>query len=80
VWIARCGDGPGDDYTDALRACVEQLPERSRLLLRATYCEDKGRNAAGERCGLGRDGVKSALRRLRTFLHGCITRRLEAMR
>ncbi|HEX6812433.1 MAG TPA: hypothetical protein VF384_12465, partial [Planctomycetota bacterium] len=80
VWDARCGDAAGDDYVDALRACVERLPERSRELLAATYGDGDGRAASGARFGLGRNGVKSALRRLRTFLHDCITKRLEAMR
>ena len=80
VWTARCGDGPGEDYVDALRACMAQLPERSRALLAATYGDGAGRGEAGERIGIGRDGVKSALRRLRAFLHDCITRRLENRR
>lgn len=79
VWDARCGDA-GDDYVDALRACVERLPERSRELLAATYGDGAGRAASGARFGLGANGVKSALRRLRAFLHDCITKRLEAMR
>jgi RNA polymerase sigma-70 factor (ECF subfamily) len=77
VWVAKCGDGMGDDYVDALRACVERLPSRSRELLHATYGDGDSRTAAGARVGIGRDGVKSALRRLRSFLHDCITRRLE---
>jgi RNA polymerase sigma-70 factor (ECF subfamily) len=80
VWTARCGEGPGDEYVDALRACMAQLPERSRALLAATYGDGAGRAEAGERVGIGRDGVKSALRRLRTFLHDCITRRLARTR
>lgn len=80
VWNAACGDGLGDDYVDALRACVERLPPRSRELLAATYGDGNDRAAAGARVGIGRDGVKSALRRLRSFLHDCITRRLEAQR
>jgi DNA-directed RNA polymerase specialized sigma24 family protein len=80
VWDARCGDGTGDDYVDALRACVERLPARSQQLLAATYGDGDGRAASGARFRLGKDGVKSALRRLRAFLHECITRRLEAMR
>lgn len=80
VWVARCGDGPGDDYVEALRGCIERLPARSRALLQATYGDGDGREAAGARLQLSRDGVKSALRRLRTFLHGCITRRLENRR
>jgi RNA polymerase sigma-70 factor (ECF subfamily) len=80
LWTERCGDGPGDDYVDALRACVERLPARSRELLAATYGDGDGRATTGARFGLGRDGVKSALRRLRTFLYDCITRRLESLR
>jgi DNA-directed RNA polymerase specialized sigma24 family protein len=80
VWQARCGDGPDDDYVDALRVCIARLPGRSRALLAATYGDGEGRAAAGARLGLGPDGVKSALRRLRAFLHDCISKRLEAMR
>jgi DNA-directed RNA polymerase specialized sigma24 family protein len=76
VWAARCGDGAGDGYVDALRACVEALPARGRALLATTYGDGDGRAASGARFRLGRDGVKSALRRLRAFLHRCITHRL----
>ncbi len=80
VWTTRCGDGPGDDYAEALRACLERLPAKSSALLAATYGDGAGRDAAGATFGLSRDGVKSALRRLRTFLHDCIRRRLEPTR
>lgn len=80
LWTARCGEDLGGPYVDALRACIEQLPVRSRGLLAATYGEGAGRAAAGEPFGLGREGVKSALRRLRTLLHACITRRLAGTR
>lgn len=82
VWDARCGrgDDAGDHYVDALRACVERLPPRSQQLLAATYGDRDGRAASGARFGLGKDGVKSALRRLRAFLHRCITQRLESKR
>ncbi len=76
VWDARCGDGAGDDYVTALRACVAELPERSRALLEATYGERRGRAASAVALGLTADGIKSALRRLRAALHDCITRRL----
>ena len=80
VWERRCGDGPGDEYVEALRQCLASLPERSQELLRATYADGEGRGAAGARLGLGSDGVKSALRRLRARLHDCVTRRLEEER
>ncbi len=78
VWVERCGAGDGDDYVDALRVCLDRLPPRSRELLAATYADGDGRAAAGARVGIGREGTKSALRRLRTFLHDCIRKRLEA--
>ncbi len=80
VWTAQFGHGDGDEYIDALRACVDRLPARSRGLLAATYGDGDGRAAAGRRLGMGCDGVKSALRRLRTFLHDCIRQRIEAQR
>lgn len=78
LWDERCGggDGTGDDYLRALRACVATLPPRSRELLCATYADGEGRAAAAARIGIGIHGVKSALRRLRAFLHDCIRARL----
>jgi RNA polymerase sigma-70 factor (ECF subfamily) len=75
VWDERCGDGTGDDYVAALRACLADLPERSRALLEATYGERRGRGASAQALGMSADGIKSALRRLRAFLHDCIARR-----
>jgi RNA polymerase sigma-70 factor (ECF subfamily) len=75
VWDARCSDSMGDDYVEALRACVGELPERSRALLDATYGERRGRRASAAAFGMSQDGIKSALRRLRAFLHDCIARR-----
>jgi RNA polymerase sigma factor (sigma-70 family) len=80
LWVQHCGDGPGEEYTDALRACIDRLPTRSQALLAATYGRGAGRDQAGAQLGLSRDGVKSALRRLRTFLHDCIRRRMEVLR
>lgn len=77
IWDRRCGSGLGDDYVDALQRCVATLPERSQQLLQATYSEGDGRTATAARFGLGVDGVKSALRRLRTWLHDCITKRIQ---
>ena len=77
VWQRCCGDGEGDAYVEALRQCCERLPAKSRALLLATYGDGQGRAAAAASFGLSPDGVKSALRRLRTFLHDCIRHRLE---
>lgn len=77
VWDRRCGDDAGDGYLSALRECVAALPARSRAMLQQAYDERHGRQAIGERLGLTADGVKTALRRLRTALRQCIERRLS---
>ena len=69
---------PGDDArVDALRRCVGELPERSRKLLERTYADDAGRADAARELGMRADGVKTALRRLRTALRECVERRLR---
>ena len=75
LWQQQCGDDGAGDYVDALRACVDELPARSRQLLEQTYHEGAGRAASARRFGMSENGVKSALRRLRTALHACIERR-----
>lgn len=75
VWDERCADDGGDGYVEALRACVAELPDRSRRLLEATYGDGAGRDAAAAAFGMTGHGIKSALRRLRTHLHDCIARR-----
>lgn len=74
VWDQHC-EGDGDDYLDALRRCVEALPEQSRRLLAATYGDGLGRADTGRAFGKSEHGIKSALRRLRAHLHDCIERR-----
>lgn len=77
VWEQHCGDGDGEERLRALRACIARLPERSQHLLQATYGDGLSRRAVAHRLGLGEDGIKSALRRLRTLLQQCIERRLR---
>ncbi len=75
VWDARCEDRGAADLA-ALALCLDELPPRGRALIDATYGEKRGRRESATATGLSRDGVKSALRRLRAFLHGCVERRL----
>lgn len=76
VWQQECGDD-GDARIDALRACVGELPERSRDLLHRHYVEHEGRAEIGLAMAMTPDGVKTALRRLRDGLRACIERRLR---
>jgi RNA polymerase sigma-70 factor, ECF subfamily len=75
VWCEDGGDGDGDERLDALRACVDALPPRSRALLDGAYREQHGRDELARRFALRPDGVKTALRRLRDGLRACIERR-----
>jgi RNA polymerase sigma-70 factor (ECF subfamily) len=69
--------GDGSDYLDALRRCLEQLPQRDRQALDLRYAANPSRADMAERLGLSEDGVKSLLRRLRQRLGDCVRRRLR---
>lgn len=75
VWQRECGDD-GDARIDALRACVGELPERSRDLLHRHYADHEGRAEIAAALAMTPDGVKTALRRLRDGLRACIERRM----
>lgn len=76
VWDQRCADDDGDGYKDALRQCLQTLPARSRALVLECHEPDAVRGEVARRFGLSAEGVKTALRRLRTTLRHCIERRL----
>jgi RNA polymerase sigma factor (sigma-70 family) len=73
--VRELGDDGGDARVDALRACVASLPERSRLLLQLYYRDGLSRQQVAMRVGLGDEGVKSLLQRLKAALQRCVERR-----
>jgi RNA polymerase sigma-70 factor (ECF subfamily) len=75
---AELGDDGGDSRVQALRHCVERLPARSRQALELCYGgEQLARPDVAARLGLGIEGLRSLLARLRTALKQCIERRRE---
>ncbi|MCK5943783.1 MAG: sigma-70 family RNA polymerase sigma factor, partial [Planctomycetes bacterium] len=74
VFAAACGDDGGDARVEALRGCVEQLPERSRSLVRMFYGEERSREDVARALGMKETGVKTALQRLRRSLRECLQR------
>jgi RNA polymerase sigma-70 factor (ECF subfamily) len=62
----------------ALDACMEELPERSRRLLRQHYGEDRDLASIAEQNRLSLANVKVILHRIRTALRNCIEKRLAA--
>jgi RNA polymerase sigma factor (sigma-70 family) len=75
VWRQECGDDDGDGYVAALRACLQQLGARAARIVQASYQEELGREAIARELAMTADGVKTALRRIRSRLAECIERR-----
>jgi RNA polymerase sigma factor (sigma-70 family) len=75
VWEEECGDDDGAGYVEAVRACLQQLGPRAARIVQASYAEDLGREAIARELGMTVDGVKTALRRIRSRLAECIGRR-----
>ena len=75
VWHSQCGNDDGDGYLAALRECLQALPERQRALIEGCYCDDLGRTQLAQKLGMRPEGIKTALRRLRTTLRTCVERK-----
>ena len=63
-----------DDRPAHLRACLEQLPERSRHLLRDRYIEQFAVGDIAERLGRSVNAVSLMLHRLKRKLQDCLAR------
>jgi RNA polymerase sigma-70 factor (ECF subfamily) len=77
LWVVEAGDDGGEALRAALRACLQQLPDRSRRALELRYGEGLEREAIAAQLGLGDEGVKSLLARLRAVLAECVGRRMR---
>lgn len=62
---------------EALRQCVQNLPEKSRTLLALRYGEGLKCTSIARRLGHSVDAVYQSLSRLRTALEACIRQRQE---
>ncbi len=77
VWTRDfLADGDGFGYAEALRECLDTVPENQRQALDLRYRERESRQRMAELLRLTEDGVKSLLRRVRAALGKCIQRRL----
>ena len=75
VW-ARCERADhGESYRAALTTCLGQIDERHRRVLELRYTERASREVIAREFGLGEEGVKALLRRVRERLRVCIERR-----
>lgn len=71
---AAVDDGSG--WVLALRGCLERLDRRARRLLDLHYGSSASRAAIAHEFGIGDNGVKAFLRRVRAILRDCVHRRL----
>jgi RNA polymerase sigma-70 factor (ECF subfamily) len=74
VFAVQFGADDGEGFHEALRRCLEQVPERSRLALSTFYGGDSRQNAAVV-LGMTEEALKKLLFRLRQALRDCIERR-----
>lgn len=73
--IAREADGRSH-RREALEACLDELPPRSRRLLDLRYADEMSAAEAARELGSTADSVRVLLSRVRTALASCIERRL----
>lgn len=66
----------GFDYVEALRECLDALPEKERSAVDLRYAQEKSRADMAQVLKMTEDGVKSLLQRIRATLAECIRRRL----
>jgi RNA polymerase sigma-70 factor (ECF subfamily) len=69
---------PEGERIEALRLCLEELPDQSRQILRLRYFEGYSCEEVSRAVGAGLDAVYQRLSRLHRALRECIQKRLEA--
>jgi RNA polymerase sigma-70 factor, ECF subfamily len=69
---------PVSQQEDALRHCLERLPNKSRTLMRLRYQESLKVDEIASRVAGSPEAVQKALSRLRESLQKCVERRLRA--
>jgi RNA polymerase sigma-70 factor, ECF subfamily len=77
LWIEHAADGSGDAMAAAMQECLAGLPARSRAVVTMHYGERLGRDSIAAMVGLGSEGVKSLLERIRKVLAECVRRRMN---
>lgn len=68
-----------DERVEALRGCLESMPERSQDLLKLRYFEGRSCDDVAERLGVGVDAIYKRLSRLHHRLRDCVETRLDSL-
>jgi RNA polymerase sigma factor (sigma-70 family) len=77
VWERYARDDGGDAFREALRRCVDALPEDERQALFRRYRDGLSLEAAAPALGLSAEGLKTRLRRLKERLKECVEQRIR---
>ena len=75
--LDRRGDEQLAARMDALKHCVERLPEKSRRLVDLRYHENRNGAAIAGDLGMNLDAMYQALRRVHLALRQCVERQLQ---
>jgi len=75
--VDREGERLGEEL-DALRVCLERLPDDARAAVRLHYTDGHRGSELAERLGRSVEATKKLLQRVRARLFDCMTMRLEA--
>lgn len=78
AWAGFVRRDGGRDWLEALRECVAELDGRAQRAVQLHYQQRASRQQIGAELGIGADGVKSLLRRVREALRRCVGRRLAS--
>lgn len=62
---------------EALRACLEQVPDRGQNVLRARFAGELSYQQIGEQLGMTIEAVRKSLFRLKKQLRSCVENRLR---
>ncbi len=77
AWTEVTPDESDDRRHEALRTCLNQLPERARNAVQLRYGDDAGLARIARALETSEDGAKALLARARSQLRECIERKLS---
>ena len=67
-----------ESWREALRRCLERVPERSQGVLRARFADELSYQQIGERLGMTIEAVRKALFRIKKQVRSCVENSLRA--
>ena len=67
-----------ESWREALRRCLDRVPERGQGVLRARFADDLSYQQVGERLGMTIEAVRKALFRIKKQVRSCVENSLRA--